>query len=423
MNEQVLTKPQHCTAQEITNILTLATGLPKACAYSLCELGETGIMRVDWEAILTLLVGLQGERREVSLRSAIWLNAESPAWLRWPEVLAYVEALEDPGARLEVMEVLAELLRSGKEVEWKPGKDEDFAAGVSPRYERWVRWLVQVAHCPKWLGIVKTLYGRLQQADPDGKSCLVRRLSCAHDFPCGWVAPREFGCHCYCEYVTEHVVPLLFSICDAPTPELLDTIATYIRWRRGPQLAQAAQWLTQVAKMRPDASVLGEARVLCDLLSCHKLFENRAGLRSLEGVPLGVAAIAAQAVCTPCRRLPTSVALEVFTHLTSSYAAGAVHTRKDASDFAAGAAGLIAFMPKALWQAPWVSGLLRSCCLRWRLAGVGPARIMVWLRKACQQSLAIRCVCHEPPPLLALSDICCDHPGMDNSLALLVVAY
>merc|ERR1711924_273604 len=224
---------------------------------------------------------------------------------------------------------------------------------------------------PKWSGIVKTLQGRLQQADPYGKSCLVKQLLCTHDSRCGWVAAPESGCQCYCEFIADHVVPLLFSLCPTPTPELFDTVATYVRWRRGPQLARATAWLTQAASTRPDASLLRQAPVLCDLLSCHKLFETKAGLRALDSVPLDVAAIAAHAVCTPCRRLPKSVALDVFTPLTSGYAAGARHTRKDASHFASGAAGLIAFMPKALWHTPWVSELLRSCCLRWQLTGVG----------------------------------------------------
>jgi len=418
-----VTKPRPCTEQEIEHILVLSGGLSTSCACSLCELGETGIMRVDWDAILALLVSLQGDRREVALRSAIWLNSESPTWLCWPDVLARVEALDDAGARLEVMEVLADLLRCGKDVEWRAGKDEDFAAGVPPRFDRWVQWLVQVAHSPKWLAIVKKLYGQLLHADPDGQSSLVYRLSCTHRFPCGWTASAGCGCDCYCEFITQHVVPLLGSICGEMSPRLLDTIAGYVRWRRGPQLVRAAWWLQHVASLRLDAKLLGEPRVLSDLLSCHKLFETDASLKLLEGVSLDAAAISAQAVCNPCRGLPTSLTLEVFRHLTSSYAAGANHSRKDACKFAAASAGFLVFMPKPIQQAPWVSTLLHSCCLHWQLHGVEVAQITSLLRKAFQQSIAIRSACRELPPLMSLADLRPDCPKADNNLALLLVAF
>jgi hypothetical protein len=419
-----VTKPRPCTEQEIEDILVLSAGLSTSCAQTLCELGETGIMRADWDAVLALLVSLQGVRREVALRSAIWLNAESPTWLCWPDVLARVEALDDAEARLEVMEVLADLLRCGKDVEWRAGKDEDFAAGVPPRFERWVQWLVQMAHCPKWLAIVKKLYSQLLRADPGGRSCLVYRLSCTHRFPCEWTAPANCGFGCYCEFATQHVVPLLCSICGDPSPDLLDTVAGYVRWRRGPQLMRAARWLKDVASLRPDAKLLGEARVLCDLLSCHKLFETDASLEVLEGISLDKAAISAQAVCTPCRRLPTSLTLEVFQHLTSSFAAGASHARKAACKFAAASAGFLVFMPKPIQQAPWLSTLLRSCCLHWQLLGLDVAEITSLLRKAFQQSIAVRCACRELPPLMSLADLRqSDRHMSHNNLALLLVAF
>lgn len=425
--------PQPCSANEFENIITLVRELKMSDVVLLTELGDAGILRSDWAVILSLLASLQGTRREVALRSAIWLNAESPAWLQWPDVLAHVESLDDATARLEVMDVLAEILQCGKEVEWRSGKDEDFSAGVSTRFQRWVHWLLKVAHCPKWLALVRKLYGSILPLDPSGKSCLTWRLSCSHAFPCSWVAPDGLGCSCYCEYLVDTVVPLLLSICPDATPELFDTVANYVRWRRGPELVIATSWLKQAivsrAASRTDANTPVPASILSELLSCHLLFESKTRLQALVDVPLEIAAASAHAVSKSCRNIPTQAALGIFQHIIQGYSVGHLccqspgGDRKAACEFAAAAAQVLAFMPRDLRQAQWITGLLRSCCIRWQLQGVGTHRLTQLLRKACHQSLVIARVCKEPPPFIALLNGCCECGGLEHNLALLLVAY
>jgi len=401
---------QPCTEKEIEDALTLAEGLSTENANALCELGNAGIMRSDWGVLLATLSTMKGERRMEALRCAEWLHAASPAWLSWAEVFARVEALAEKESgnyrRQTVMSSIAEVLLCREEREMRMGKDEDKTTGVSPRFERWIRWLLQVAHSPKWLDIVSDTYVRLLPLDPGGKSCLISRLASAHSFPCGWCAPHSLGCTCYCEYILETVVPQLMDLCDDPSVELFDAVASYIRWRRGPQLLAAMTWLEEAAAGGAGAAggPLRKASIVAELLSCHKLFELPAGIKALSDTPLEVAAVASQAVCKVSKQLPAAVALAIFQHLAAGWKSGALQTRAATQELATGLARLLARAPENLRAAnvTWLSMLLRSCCVRWRLGGVGASHLTELLVHACRQTLNVRTTCRSPPPLLAL---------------------
>lgn len=400
---------QPCTEKEIADVLTLAGGLSAESAHALCELGNAGIARSDWGVLLATLSTVKAERRMEALRCAEWLHAAAPAWLSWAEVFARVEVLAEKESghyRRQLMSSIAEVLQCREEREMRMGKDEDSTTGVSPRFERWIRWLLQVAHSPKWLDIVSDTYVRLLPLDPGGKSCLISRLASAHSFPCAWCAPASLGCACYCEYILETVVPQLIALCDDPSMNLFDVVATYVRWRRGPQLLAAMDWLQEAASGGAGAAggPLRKASIVAELLSCHKLFELPTGIKALSDTPLEVAAVASQAVCKVSKQLNAAVALAIFQHLAAGWKSGALQTRSATQELATGLARLLARAPENLRAAhdTWLSVLLRSCCVRWRLGGVGASHLTDLLVHACQQTLNVRTTCRSPPPLLVL---------------------
>lgn len=268
--------PLPCDDNELQCITALVkdASLSDTFFAELLELADFGLYRSQWATTLEVLAGLPSQRRHDALQCAVWLHASAPRWLGWHSLFADVQNIECQEDRLMVVELIGDILGCGHDVEGRQGKDEDFAAGLSPAVGAWLTWLAIVAATPGCAEGVCSFIRLLQQLDPHGGSTLVRRLLGSHGrggARCRWSseALRQKGCPCYCYHVMTVLIPRLLAISEGADKALLDAIATFVRWRKGLELVASVEGAEALARAAPGQKLSGEH--LVSFLQCHYL--------------------------------------------------------------------------------------------------------------------------------------------------------